>query len=78
MNDTPRHIKDLQLKLCLEKTPGERLYRAISDIDTMRKALREAKMKLGLPLGDLDPVGEYLKAKQQKENLGRRNEENNF
>ncbi len=67
MNDTPQHIKDLQLKLWLEKTPGERLYQTITDIDDMRKALRETKIKMGLPLGDLDPVGEYLKAKQQKE-----------
>ena len=33
----------------------------------MRKALRDAKTKLGLPLGDLDPVGEYLKRKKEKE-----------
>jgi hypothetical protein len=65
MTDTPQHIKDLQLKLWLSKTPGERLYQAIKDIDDMRKALRDAKIKLGLPLGDLDPVGEYIKKKQK-------------
>ncbi len=67
MTDTPKHIKDLQLKLWLQKTPGERLYQTIMDIDIMRKALRDAKTKLGLPLGDLDPVGEYLKKKKENE-----------
>ena len=65
MIDTPQHIKNLQLKLWLEKPPGERLCQTIIDIDAMRIALREAKKKLGLPLGDLDPVGEYLKKKQK-------------
>jgi hypothetical protein len=65
MTDTPQHIKDIQLKLWLDKTPGERLYQAIMDIDAMRLALIDAKKKLGLPLGDLDPVGEYLKKKNQ-------------
>jgi hypothetical protein len=60
MTDTPHHIKELQLKLWLEKTPGERLYQAIMDIDAMRMALIDAKKKLGLPLGDLDPMAEYL------------------
>ncbi|HEY6505126.1 MAG TPA: hypothetical protein VIZ28_14215 [Chitinophagaceae bacterium] len=64
MTDTPQHIKDIHLKLWLAKTPGERLYQAIKDIEDMRHALRDAKKKLGLPLGDLDPVGEYLKRKQ--------------
>ena len=63
MTDTPQHIKDLQLQLWLERSPGERLYLTIKDIDDMRKALREIKTKLGLPLGDLDPVGEYLNKK---------------
>ena len=67
MNDTPQYIKEIQLKLWLEKTPGERLYQTIIDIDAMRNNLRNVKTKLGLPLGDLDPVGEYLKAKQGKE-----------
>jgi len=65
MTDTPQHILDLQLKLWLEKTPGERLYQAIRDIEAMRKVLRDAKTSLGLPLGDLDPVGEYLKKKKE-------------
>jgi hypothetical protein len=59
MTDTPQHIKDIHLKLWLQKSPGERLYQTIIDIDAMRIALRDAKKKLGLPLGDLDPVGEF-------------------
>ncbi len=66
MTDTPQHILDLQLKLWLEKTPGERLYQAISDIEVMRKVLRDAKINLGLPLDELDPVGEYLKKKEER------------
>ncbi|MFM2337661.1 MAG: hypothetical protein RL115_854 [Bacteroidota bacterium] len=63
MNDTPQHIKNVQLKLWLQKSPGERLYQAIIDIEAMRIALREFKINKNLPLGDLDPVGEYLKEK---------------
>jgi hypothetical protein len=66
MDDTPQHIKNLQLELWLKKPPGERLYQAIIDIEAMRKGLTDAKKKLGLPLGDLDPVGEYLKQKEEK------------
>ena len=68
MNDTPEHIKDLQLQLWLSKSPGERLYQFLIDNETMLNALREAKKKLGLPLGDLDFVAEYLE-KQSKFNL---------
>lgn len=65
MTDTPQHIRDLQLKLWLEKPPGERLYQSIIDIEDMRITLREVKKNLGLPFGDLDPVGEYLQKKNQ-------------
>lgn len=65
MNDTPEHVKKLQLELRLKKSPGERLYQTIIDIEEMSIALRDAKTKLGLPLGDLDPVGEYLKKRQK-------------
>ena len=64
MTDTPQYIKDIQLRLWLQKKPGERLYQSIIDIDAMRIVLRDTKTKLGLPLGDLDPVGEYLKKKK--------------
>lgn len=65
MTDTSQHIKDIHLELWLAKSPGERLYQAIKDIEAMREALRDAKKKLGLPLGDLDPVGEYLMKKDE-------------
>jgi hypothetical protein len=61
MIDTPEHIMDLHLKLWLEKPIEERLYQTIKDIEQMREVLRELKRNMGLPLGDLDPVGEYLK-----------------
>lgn len=64
MNDSPNHIRELQHKLWMQKAPGERLYQAIMDIDAMRNALRETKIKLGLPLGDLDPVGAYQSAQK--------------
>lgn len=31
MNDTPQHIKDLQLKIWLSKTPAERLTQFMED-----------------------------------------------
>jgi hypothetical protein len=68
MTDTPEHIRDLQLELWLSKTPGERLYQFIMDNDVMYKALREYKIKNGLPLGDLDPVAEYLGKINRKNN----------
>ena len=65
MDDTPQHIKELQLKGWLSKTTGERLYQFIIDNDAIYKALREYKIKNGLPLDGLDPVGEYLKKKKE-------------
>lgn len=61
MRDTPIHIMDMHLKFWLEKPIEERLYQTIKDIEQMREVLRELKRNMGLPLGDLDPVGEYLK-----------------
>lgn len=49
MTDTPQYIYDLQLKIWLSKTPGERLLQFLKDNDDMRKALKEAKEKLNLP-----------------------------
>jgi hypothetical protein len=66
MTDTPKHIKDIQLKLWLSKTPEERLYQFIMDNDAMYQALRKYKIENGLPLGDLDPVGQYLAKKAEK------------
>jgi hypothetical protein len=67
MTDTPKHIKDIQLKLWLSKTPEERLYQFIMDNDAMYQALRKYKIENGLPLGDLDSVGQYLAEKAEKE-----------
>jgi hypothetical protein len=39
MNDTPDHIKELQLKIWLSKTPGERLYQFLVDNDKMYQAI---------------------------------------
>ena len=64
MTEPPDHIKQLQLELWLSKTPGERLYQFLIDNDAMLKALEQTKEKMGIPLGDLDFVAEYLKARQ--------------
>lgn len=61
MTDTPRHINDIHLKLWNEKSMGERLYIILRDLEQMREALRQFKKSKNLPLGDLDPVGEYQK-----------------
>ncbi|MES1220897.1 MAG: hypothetical protein ABUT20_35680 [Bacteroidota bacterium] len=49
MTDTPQHIRDLQLKIWLSKTPAERLMQFLKDNDDMRMALKKAKEKLNLP-----------------------------
>ena len=49
MTDTPSYIYDQQLEIWLSKTPGERLMQFMKDNEDMRKALKEAKEKLGLP-----------------------------
>ena len=43
MNDTPQHIKDLQLKIWLTKPPGERLYRFLVDNDVMYQGILSLK-----------------------------------
>ncbi len=48
MNDTPQHIKDLQLKLWLEKKPEERLMQFLKDNDAMFKAILQVKKELGI------------------------------
>jgi len=45
LNDTPAHIKDLQLKLWLSKSPEERLLQFIRENDAWWQALKEAKEK---------------------------------
>ena len=49
MTDTPEHIADMQLKLWLEKPPGERLHQSIINNEDMRNALRDLKKKTGAP-----------------------------
>lgn len=39
MNDTPKHIKDLQLEIWLAKSPGERLYQFLVDNDKMYQGI---------------------------------------
>lgn len=43
MTDTPEHIKELQLKLWLAKTPGERLLQFLIDNDVMFQGLLTLK-----------------------------------
>jgi hypothetical protein len=43
LTDTPKHIKDIQLKLWLTKTPEERLFQFITENDAWWKAINEAK-----------------------------------
>ena len=68
MTDTPQHIKDLQLKLWMDKTPEERLLQFLTDNDAMYQALREYKIRNGLPLGDLDPMEAIKTEKYQPQN----------
>ena len=63
MTDTPQNIKDIQLKLWLSKTPGERLYQFLIDNDAMLQALIAAKKKLNIPLGELDPAKPFPEKK---------------
>jgi len=63
MTDTPQHIRELQLKLWMSKTPEERLYQFIIDNDAMYQALRDFKIKNGLPLNGLDPIAEVSQKK---------------
>ncbi len=46
MTDTPKHILEIQLKLWLEKTPGERLLQFLTDNDALYKAIQATKEKI--------------------------------
>ena len=48
MENTPQHIKDLQLKIWLAKTPEERLTQFLKNNDEMFKFILEAKKSLGI------------------------------
>ncbi|HEY6977679.1 MAG TPA: hypothetical protein VH396_15380 [Chitinophagaceae bacterium] len=43
MTDTPRHIKELQLKIWLSKLPAERLKQFLEDNDALFKFWKKAK-----------------------------------
>ncbi len=43
MQDTPEHIKQLQLKIWLEKTPGQRLTQFLIDNDSFFKMIQSAR-----------------------------------
>ena len=46
MIDTPKYIMDLQLKLWLSKSPGERLYQMLIDNEALFLAFNAAKDQL--------------------------------
>jgi hypothetical protein len=46
MQDTPEHIKQLQLKIWLSKTPGERIIQFVKDNDDFFKFCEQAKAQL--------------------------------
>ena len=52
MTDTPKHILEIQLKLWLEKTPGERLLQFLTDNDALYKAILATKEKIKHPIPD--------------------------
>lgn len=43
MTDTPQHIKDLQLKIWLAKTPAQRLQQLMVDNEALIKFWAEVK-----------------------------------
>lgn len=43
MDDTPQHIKDLQLKIWLSKPSGDRLLQSITDNEALYLAWKKAK-----------------------------------
>ena len=49
MEDTPQPVKNLQLRLWLEKKPGERLLQFLQDNDVMFKAIIKQKKTWELP-----------------------------
>jgi hypothetical protein len=61
MNDTPIHIKELQLKIWLSKTPGERLYQFLIDNDKMYQAMLAFKNTSEQTTANLGMPGEKLK-----------------
>jgi hypothetical protein len=59
MTDTPQHIKELQLKIWLAKSPAERLLQYLKDNDTLYKGILQTKNNITkvsakLPAGNND------------------------
>ena len=46
MRDTPKHVQEIQLKIWLDKTPGERLFQFLTDNNVMYKAILKAKEEI--------------------------------
>jgi hypothetical protein len=53
MTDTPEHIQDLQLKIWMAKSPGERLFQALKNNEELflffkhaREAMQKTKQQL--------------------------------
>lgn len=46
MTDTPEHIKQLQLKIWLSKTPSERLIQFLNDNEAFFNLVNEMKKSL--------------------------------
>lgn len=46
MNDTPRHIRDLQRKIWLSKSPGERLLQLLKDNEALYLFWKKGKEQL--------------------------------
>ena len=49
MTDTPQHIKDIQLKIWLSKTPGERLRQFLIDNEALYLAWKKTKESQAKP-----------------------------
>lgn len=47
MKDTPDHIKELQLKIWLSKSPGERLKQFLIDNEALLNFFEKAKRTVG-------------------------------
>ena len=48
MTDTPQHIKELQLKIWLSKSPAERLKLFLEDNEALLKFFEKAKQSKGI------------------------------
>lgn len=58
MTDTPQHIQDLQLKLWLQKSPGERLRQGLKNNEAIFLLFKPAREKL-MKREKGDPSGSY-------------------